>query len=208
MSRIVVFLAIFLFSIVAHSDDSLDQLVRNVAAAKLNIFGNEVLLPAEEAFQFSASIKNANTLSVHWKIAPDYYLYREKIKLELVNSEGTKLEDYHVPNGLPKYDEAFGDVQIFYDNLDFELPVLREDHNSQTVKLRAYFQGCAERGVCYPPMTQDVMLNFPVAHSLEALPESEGQNFVLNKPILILLIFSMVVFVLTSIIAVQLKARK
>lgn len=208
MSRIVIFLTVFLFSILAHSEDSLDQLVRNVAAAKLNIFGHETLLPAEEAFQFTASVKNANTLAVHWKIAPDYYLYREKIKLELVNSDGTKLDDYYVPNGLPKHDEAFGDVEIFYENLDFDLPVLREDHNAQIVKLRAYFQGCAERGVCYPPMTQDVMLNFPVAHSLEPLPETAQKTSVLNTPVLMLLIFSLLVLALSAIMIFKLKVQK
>lgn len=208
MSRIVIFLTVFLFSILAHSEDSLDQLVRNVAAAKLNIFGNETLLSAEEAFQFTASVKNANTLSVHWKIAPDYYLYREKTKLELVNSEGTKFGDYDVPNGLPKHDEAFGEVQIFYENLDFDVPVLREDHNAQTVKLRAYFQGCAERGVCYPPMTQDVMLNLPVAHALEPLPETTPKTAVLNKPILMLLIFSLLVLILSVNMILKLKGKK
>lgn len=208
MSRIVILLAVFLFSTLGHSEDSLDELVRTVAASKLNIFENETLLPAEEAFQFTASVKNANTLSVHWKIAPDYYLYREKVKLELVNSEGTKLNDYDVPNGLPKHDEVFGDVETFTDNLQFDVPVLREDHNAQIIKLRAYFQGCAERGVCYPPMTQDVMLNFPVAHSLEALPETAQKTSVLNAPILILLIFSMLVLVLSAIMIIQLKAQK
>lgn len=206
MSRIIIFLSLFLFSIWAHSSDSLEQLVRSVAATKLNVFSNETLLPAEEAFQFSASVKNANTFAVHWKIAPDYYLYREKIKFELLNNDATKLGDYLVPNGLPKHDEAFGDVQIFHENLEFDLPILREDHNTQTVKLRAYFQGCAEQGVCYPPMTQELMLDLPVAHSLEALPELDSQNSpVINTPILILLIFSIIVLILSAIIAIRLK---
>ncbi len=34
--------------------DSLDQLVRNAAALKLNLFGNELLKP-EDAFEFSAT---------------------------------------------------------------------------------------------------------------------------------------------------------
>lgn len=206
MSRLIIFLAVFIFSISARSDDSLEQLVRSVAAAKLNIFDKDALLPAEEAFQFSASVKNANTLAVHWKIAPEYYLYREKIKFELINSDATKLADYDVPNGLPKRDEAFGDVQVFHENLDFDLPILREDHNAQTVKLRAYFQGCAERGVCYPPMTQEVILDLPIAHSLEALPDLTSQKTsVINLPLLTLLIFSVLVLILSAIITIRLK---
>ncbi|MDD5228342.1 MAG: protein-disulfide reductase DsbD N-terminal domain-containing protein [Methylococcales bacterium] len=164
MSRLVLIFFMFLAS-PTFAADSLEQLVRDTAALKLNLFGDELLEP-EQAFEFSASVKNGNTLYVSWEIAPNYYLYREKIKLELVNSEGVKLGDYIIPNGLPKHDEAFGDVEVLSEDLNFNVPLWREDHGAQTVKLRAYFQGCAERGVCYPPMTKDVMLELPVAQQL------------------------------------------
>ena len=206
MSRfILVFLTVLVFNSPAFAEDSLEQLVRNVAAEKLNLF-NEQLLEPEQAFEFSASVKNGNTLYVNWEIAPAYYLYREKIKLELVNSEGTKLNDYFVPNGLPKQDEAFGNVEIFTESLNFDVPLLREDHGKQTVKLRAYFQGCAERGVCYPPMTKDVMLDLPVAHELEALSETNvHETRVLNMPIVVLLFFSIWVLILSIIISMRVK---
>ncbi len=206
MSRYRLILIVFtLFSSPLFAADSLEQLVRDTAALKLNLFGNELLQP-EQAFEFSANVKNGNTIYVSWEIAPNYYLYREKIRLELVNSDGVKLGDYTIPNGLPKHDEAFGDVEVLSEDLNFNVPLWREDHGAQTVKLRAYFQGCAERGVCYPPMTKDVMLDLPVAHSLEALPEiepTESQN--IGVPMTILLIFSVVVLILSAIIAIRLK---
>jgi thiol:disulfide interchange protein DsbD len=137
--------------------DSLDQLVRNAAALKLNLFSNDLLKP-DEAFEFSATLKNETTLSVNWEIAPTYYLYREKIKLELVGASGVKLGDFSIPKGAPKQDEAFGDVEIFHGNLKFDAPLFREKNAAKTVTLRASFQGCAERGVCYPPMKKDVLL--------------------------------------------------
>ena len=206
MSRYRLILIVFtLFSSPLFAADSLEQLVRDTAALKLNLFGDELLQP-EQAFEFSANVKNGNTIYVNWEIAPNYYLYREKIKLELVNSDGVKLGDYTIPNGLPKHDEAFGDVEVLSEDLNFNVTLWREDHGAQTVKLRAYFQGCAERGVCYPPMTKDVMLDLPVAHSLEALPEiapTQSQN--IGVPMTILLIFSVVVLILSAIIAIRLK---
>ena len=206
MSRYRLILIVFtLFSSPLFAADSLEQLVRDTAALKLNLFGDELLQP-EQAFEFSANVKNGNTIYVSWEIAPNYYLYREKIRLELVNSDGVKLGDYTIPNGLPKHDEAFGDVEVLSEDLNFNVPLWREDHGAQTVKLRAYFQGCAERGVCYPPMTKDVMLDLPVAHSLEALPEiapTQSQN--IGVPMTILLIFSVVVLILSAIIAIRLK---
>jgi thiol:disulfide interchange protein DsbD len=206
MSRYRLILIVFtLFSSPLFAADSLEQLVRDTAALKLNLFGDELLQP-EQAFEFSANVKNGNTIYVNWEIAPNYYLYREKIKLELVNSNGVKLGDYTIPNGLPKHDEAFGDVEVLAEDLNFNVPLWREDHGAQTIKLRAYFQGCAERGVCYPPMTKDVMLDLPVAHQLEALPEiAPAQSRNIGVPMTILLIFSVVVLILSAIIAVRLK---
>jgi thiol:disulfide interchange protein DsbD len=149
---------------------SLEELVLNASAVKLNLFSDELLQP-EQAFEFSASIKDGNTLYVNWEIAPNYYLYREKIKLELRDVNGVKLGDYSIPNGLPKNDEAFGKVEIFYEGLNFDVPLLRENSGEQTLTLVASFQGCADRGVCYPPMTKEVALNLPVAQTVSALPE-------------------------------------
>lgn len=149
---------------------SLEEMVLNASEVKLNLFADELLQP-EQAFEFSASIKDGNTLYVNWEIAPNYYLYREKIKLELRDANGVKLGDYSIPNGLPKNDEAFGKVEIFYEGLNFDVPLLRENSGEQTLTLVASFQGCADRGVCYPPMTKEVVLNLPVAQTVSALPE-------------------------------------
>jgi thiol:disulfide interchange protein DsbD len=188
MSRFtLIFLTIFtLVSLPTFANDSLEQLVRNASAMKLNLFGDDLLQP-EEAFEFSASVKDGNTLYVNWEIAPNYYLYREKIKLELVSSNGVKLGDYTIPNGLPKHDEAFGEVEIFSERLNFDVPLVREDHGAQTTKLRASFQGCAERGVCYPPMTKDIILELPVAHQLKAISEPVEKLQDLNAPSTLLL---------------------
>lgn len=206
MSRyVLIFLTVFVFNSPVFAEDSLEQLVRNTAALKLNLFGDQLLEP-DDAFEFSVSVKNGNTLYVSWEIAPNYYLYREKIKLELVNASGTKLGDYSIPNGEPKHDESFGDVEVLSEDLNFNVPLVREDHGTQTVKLRAYFQGCAERGVCYPPMNKEVLLDLPVAHQLIASPEQTStQTPGVFVSLIILLIFSVIVLILSAIMAIRLK---
>ena len=105
MSRyVLIFLTVFVFNSPVFAEDSLEQLVRNTAALKLNLFGDQLLEP-DDAFEFSASVKNGNTLYVSWEIAPNYYLYREKIKLELVYAVGTKLGDNRITNGEHKNDD-------------------------------------------------------------------------------------------------------
>jgi len=129
----------------------------------------DALLPAEQAFRFFAVVNETGKLKVSWEIAPGYYLYREKIRLELSDTTGSRLGDYTIPRGTPIHDEAFGQVEIFHEQLSFELPVLRTQPTAQTVTLLAHFQGCADRGVCYPPMSQKIDLELPAAPINETL---------------------------------------
>lgn len=126
------------------------------------------LLPPDQAFQFSAAVGDANTVQVNWLIAPGYYMYRDKTKLELINAGGTQLGIYQLPHGEPKQDPEFGQVEVFHDELSFDLPLNRGGQAAQTVTLKAQYQGCAERGVCYPPMSKEVSLNLPVAQKIAA----------------------------------------
>ncbi|NOQ15023.1 MAG: protein-disulfide reductase DsbD [Methyloprofundus sp.] len=126
----------------------------------LNLFKDE-LLPADQAFQFFATVNNGKNLQVNWKIAEGYYLYREKFDLQLLGTTDTQLLSYDIPHGTAKYDEAFGDVEILHDRLSFTVPLSRSNIAEHTITLKAKFQGCAERGVCYPPMEKTVNLLLP-----------------------------------------------
>ncbi|MEQ1530249.1 MAG: protein-disulfide reductase DsbD [Methylococcales bacterium] len=147
------------------SADPLAQLVKTAAAVKLNLFEDE-LLPPEQAFQFFASVKDPQTLHVNWLIAPGYYLYKEKVQLQITDSAGVTLGSPNIPAGTPKEDEAFGKVEIFHDELGFDVPLIRSNTAAQAITLKAKFQGCADRGVCYPPMTKDLTLQLPATTSL------------------------------------------
>ena len=123
-------------------------------------------MPAEQAFQFFATVKDASTLHVNWEIAKGYYLYREQIQLELTNAVGNQLGNYSIPRGTPAHDEAFGQVETFHNELGFDLPIIRANSSAQTITLQAKYQGCADRGVCYPPMTKKIDLELPVAQDI------------------------------------------
>ena len=130
----------------------------------LNIFEKE-LLSAEEAFVFFAALSpDGKAIQLHWDIAEGYYLYREKIGLQL-STKDTLI--YDIPRGKPKFDEAFGDVELLYDVLEFDAAIQRIDGAEKTLTLTAKFQGCAERGVCYPPMQKTVSLLLPKINSIE-----------------------------------------
>ncbi|NOQ34500.1 MAG: protein-disulfide reductase DsbD [Methylococcaceae bacterium] len=145
--------------------DPVKQIVSGFKGFTAGLFEDE-LLPAEEAFQFFATVKNENSLQLNWMIADGYYLYKEKVKLRLIDSQNVELGTYEIPHGEPTHDEAFGKVEIFHHELKFDVALLRKTTNAETIVLEADFQGCADRGVCYPPMTKQISLNLPVAKQI------------------------------------------
>ena len=132
----------------------------SVGGVGLNLFRDE-LLPADEAFRFIADVKDGNTVHVAWQIADGYYLYRQKFGFSLLDGAGVQLGKPDIPPGKPAHDEAFGDVEIFYDGVEFDLPLLRSNPSPMRVALQVNYQGCAERGVCYPPIQKSVVLELP-----------------------------------------------
>jgi thiol:disulfide interchange protein DsbD len=157
--------------------DPVKQLIKGTQSLKLNLFEDKLLQP-EQAFEFFASVKDDHTLHVNWRIAKGYYLYREKVQLELVNADGVTLGAYDIPRGAPKQDEAFGQVETFHDKLEFDLPLIRTSQAAQTVTLQAKFQGCADRGVCYPPMIKKTDLALPTAQQANTTELSEQDQIV------------------------------
>ncbi|HEY8036712.1 MAG TPA: protein-disulfide reductase DsbD [Methylobacter sp.] len=171
--------------------DPLKQLIKGTQSLKLNLFEDELLQP-DQAFEFFASLKDGRTLHVNWHIAEGYYLYREKVQLELINADGVTLGTYDIPRGEPKQDEAFGQVETFHDKLDFDLPLIRSGQAAQTITLQAKYQGCADRGVCYPPMIKKIDLALPIAQQTATTELSEQDQIVqsLHKDSLAITLFS------------------
>jgi thioredoxin:protein disulfide reductase len=146
----------------------LDSLVKGVKD-KLT---PEELLPPDEAFQASATADGPESIRVSWQIAKGYYLYKEKTKIQLIGKAKNKLGEYTIRSGIPKEDEAFGKVEIFYDELNVDVPVIRTDRTPELITLELSYQGCADRGVCYPPMTKEVTVELPsaITESVSAVP--------------------------------------
>lgn len=156
--------------------DPIKQLVNGFKHLNLNFFQDE-LLPAKQAFQFFATVKDASTLHLKWIIADDYYLYREKTQVALIDSHSTQLGSFNMPQGKPYHDETFGQVQIFHHELNFDVPLIRVEKSAQTITLLVKYQGCAERGICYPPMESKIALAIPAL-----LSQTRQTNITPSKP--------------------------
>ena len=127
---------------------------------------NEDLLEADQAFQLSTRTVNGATLEARWKIAPDYYLYRDKFKFEAI--EGATLKDPVFPRGKQKQDPLFGTVETYTKAVKVRLPIERLG-SASSLRLRITAQGCNEPvGVCYPPIVKEVDFKLPPATATRA----------------------------------------
>lgn len=115
--------------------------------------GGTELLSADEAFRLVSADALADGVHLSWAIAPGYYLYRHRIAAEPVDG-APALAALVLPKGTPKQDEHFGAVEIFTTRLDARLPIAGGARRPAQIRLR--WQGCADAGVCYPPVTRVV----------------------------------------------------
>ncbi|TWI06092.1 thiol:disulfide interchange protein DsbD [Luteimonas cucumeris] len=123
--------------------------------------GSDTLpLPPEQAFGFEAIADGGNALLLRFTPARGYYLYRDRTTLKL-DADGVALGQPRWPQGVSHRDEHFGNVVVYFDQIDVPLPLARSVAGARDITLTATFQGCQDDGICYPPMTRTVGLTLP-----------------------------------------------
>ncbi len=134
---------------------------------------NALPLPPEQAFGFEAIVGDGNTLLLRFTPAKGYYLYRDRNSLRLDGAPGIAAGQPRWPKGQPYRDEHFGNVTVYFNQIDVPLPLLRKTAEAGKATLTATFQGCQDHGICYPPMTRKVALSIP-AGKIAAAPAAEA----------------------------------
>lgn len=123
-----------------------------VLLAPLSHAADDFLEP-EIAFKFSARMIDEKTAEVTYRIADGYYMYREAFKFK---AEGATLGEPLLPPGKVKFDETFQkDVESYRKTIAITIPVTA----GGAFTLKSTGQGCADKGLCYPPMESVVRLS-------------------------------------------------
>ena len=125
-----------------------DLISRN---AGLGGAGGEFLDP-DEAFRLSIVAIDAGRLYARIEIADNYYLYRDKTSFQ-----GDALDAYALPAGETKDDPYFGKQQVYHNSVDVALPL--KPGPAETVTVLADYQGCADDGICYPPIQKTLQVS-------------------------------------------------
>ena len=111
-------------------------------------------LPVREAFQLSLVDSTPQSIKLRFVATEGYYLYRHRFQFR-ADPADVSLGAAQLPKGEQKHDEYFGDVEVYHGILDVELP--RTDQRAFT--LAVTYQGCADKGLCYPPETERLSID-------------------------------------------------
>jgi thiol:disulfide interchange protein DsbD len=129
-------------------------------AATAPVLAQDILEP-EMAFRFSAHAIDDRTIEVRYRIEDGYYMYRDRFRFAAEPAE-VKLGPAAFPPGKIKQDEFFGKVETYRGNLAIRVPV---EAGADRIKLAVTSQGCADVGICYPPLTQHAELTLAALSS-------------------------------------------
>jgi len=133
-------------------------------------------LPVDKAFAFSAAVENGNLIKASWEIADGYYLYRDRMKFSLKDADGIEIGSIPFPPGKEKVDESFGKMVVYMHNADIPLPLQRSMLEAKDITLVAKYQGCAEKGLCYPPQTREMPLSLPAGQAMPVAMNNGGAS--------------------------------
>ena len=121
----------------------------------------EAFLKPDQAFIFTAEVRDPATVVARWVIADGYYLYQDKFSFKFKDDAPVAIGEPVFPKGKYKEDEYFGRMEVYYRQVEVVLPLQRQADGRLPVVLEVRYQGCAEKGFCYPPMKQSIELVIP-----------------------------------------------
>lgn len=117
---------------------------------------DEEFLPVEKAFRLEKRETNSSDIKLTFIVADGYYLYKNRFAFTSDNPK-VIITAPTLPQGEQKNDEFLGDVEVYHNILEITVPVTNPEDLAFNLEVK--YQGCAEKGLCYPMET----VNIPIA---------------------------------------------
>ena len=117
-------------------------------------------LHPDQAFTLSVEAQDPRTLLARFAIEDGYYLYKDKFGFESRDARVT-LAKVELPAGKFKQDPEFGRVEVYTGDTAVRIPLMPGPGGGRSFDLRVAYQGCAEDGIRYPPITKTVAVTLP-----------------------------------------------
>jgi thiol:disulfide interchange protein len=141
------------------------------------------LLPVDQAFKLETKVIDAQHVMLHWQIAENYYLYRDRIKLKSGDANLT-LGALELGPATKKHDEYLGDVEVYHGTVD-ATQAITVANGATSTQLKVTVQGCheVEPKICYPPFTQTIKLDIPAGSAAVNSTITNAAADALNNPL-------------------------
>ena len=141
-------------------------------------------LPAAMVFQMTSRASAPNQYALTWRVAQGYYLYKDQMKIVATDGAMVSSIKWTTPT-QSKDDPTFGQVQVFHNQAVAVVTVNTNKVTTGQPTLNVRYQGCAEGGLCYPPINAQVALNVantpaPVDKTAAVTPAADTNNAVVN----------------------------
>ena len=113
---------------------------------------NNKVLSGDEAFIFSAHMQDDESIILTWTIKENCFLYKDKFKTYLDTDlvENQKIEG----EAIRINDIYFGNVDVFYNSVRQTI-----DNTENVGSVKVVYQGCNEKGFCYPPISKEIQVD-------------------------------------------------
>ena len=171
-------------------------LTMNYAKSELPINQAEFLSP-DEAFKIDYNIVDQNHVKINWIIHPGYYLYMGMFEFKSLGEN--KISKIEMPEGKKKQDEFFGNVDVYYYSAEADVYFLDDIKNS--IELKVKYQGCADAGLCYPPIFKTITLKKKASlNNLKKTSLFESQNAMSDSLLLNSLLYNSIIFFLAGLL--------
>ena len=150
-------------------------------ATFLLVLGNAVATPEflqpEKAFQAEATwAPNTNDIELEIFPAKGYYIYQQSLQLKMGSQPNQLgLVKTSLPAGIEKFDETFQKKMQIYKQA-FLITLDKKAALGKPMYVELELQGCAEAGICYPPMTLKFLLSGPGVKAGPIPEVLEGAN--------------------------------
>ncbi|TDV65862.1 protein-disulfide reductase DsbD [Pseudomonas sp. LP_7_YM] len=130
-------------------------------------------LPVRQAFQLNLIDASAESIKLQFIATEGYYLYRHRFQFRTEPAD-IGLGAAQLPDGEKKHDEYFGDVEVYHGILDVSLP--RKATDNRPFTLLVTYQGCADKGLCYPPETERLNIDGTGQPAASVAPETTANK--------------------------------
>ncbi|MDQ1829320.1 protein-disulfide reductase DsbD [Massilia scottii] len=107
-------------------------------------------LDPEQAFVLRTEVRDGGAVALRWTIAPGYHLYRDRLAFTSAAGDAP-IAAPALPAGIRKFDENFNkEMETYQGQLDVALAPVP----GKPFTLNVAYQGCADAGLCYAPVSK------------------------------------------------------